>query len=189
MNIFTKFCLFKGSLPLSSYFCIWHTSIFWFSSRIEIIWRAVQISRQFFSVPGLNMTSRDSSVIGESVLYLSVTQTVMPDPLNYIGHSRMYNLVLTESTFDNPCVDWSFVDGSHYSGGFDIAINHNETMVSYPQLTQHGTTNPKYTAERRSDGLYNLKLPDPPQRMTTLFYLHQYMHEPGLHQFSIFYNS
>ena len=31
----------------------------------------------------------------------------------------------------------------------------------------------------RDDGLFNLKLPFPPQRVTTLFYLHQYMHEPG----------
>ena len=49
--------------------------------------------------------------------------------LNLIHNFRMYSLILTESTYDSPCVDWSFVDRENYRGSFDIALNHQEIGV------------------------------------------------------------
>ena len=100
-------------------------------------------------------------------------------PLPSPSYFRMYSLVLTEQSLDDPYVDLRFVERDHYTGGVEIAINDQETMVSYPQITQHGTSNPSYTALPRSDGLFDLKLPPLPNRVAVLFYLHKYMHEPN----------
>ena len=85
---------------------------------------------------------------------------------------RVYGLVL-DPTSEDSAIDWGWVDKDQYTanggGGYELAINHNETLVSFPQYNLHGTSNPAYEATPREDGLFNLQLPSTPQRVAILY--------------------
>ena len=73
-----------------------------------------------------------------------------------------------------------------YVGGFDIALNHDEIMASFPDINQHGTSNPTYEDgtehlnwKGQGMGTFNLKYPTTPKRVAVLFYLMKYMAEIG----------
>ena len=87
---------------------------------------------------------------------------------------RIYNLVLDQ---EDTAINWGWVDRDQYTAGFELAVNDNEVLVSFPQTTAHGTSNPSYEAFPREDGFYNLQLPTIPERVVVLFYLHKYMEE------------
>ena len=51
-----------------------------------------------------------------------------------------------------------------------------ESMISFPQMLQHGTSNPLYpNPKERVDTRYDLTFPSPPQRVAVMFYLHRYL--------------
>ena len=44
--------------------------------------------------------------------------------------------VIPMADADKDHVNWEFVDRSNYKGGFELAVNHDEVMISFPQMIQ-----------------------------------------------------
>ena len=104
------------------------------------------------------------------------------DPLNMMCH-RWFEFSL--DTDQEEGVDWSLVKDSRQCVGLDLAINHNEWLISFPRKYLHGTSNlPKYSTmvpheKPEQYGFFRLGLPEQVDRIAGVYYLHKQMEESG----------
>ena len=56
------------------------------------------------------------------------------DDISTLQRHRIYNLTIDPECEDT-AVSWDWVDKTQYRGGFEVAVNHGEVLVSFPQTT------------------------------------------------------